>query len=83
LRKRTTLSQREEVDSAYEVLTSFEFVFILHLMKKIMELIYKLCQVLQYKTQDILIAMRLISSIKAFIQTLRDDNGMTYLPIIL
>ena len=48
-----------------------------------MELIDKLCQVLQYKTQDILIAMRLISSIKAFIQTFRDDNGMTYLPIIL
>jgi hypothetical protein len=29
----TTSSQRAEADSVYQVMTSFEFVFILHLMK--------------------------------------------------
>ena len=35
-----------EAESAYEGLTSFEFVFILHLEKKTMEITDKLCQVL-------------------------------------
>ena len=35
-----------EVESAYDRLTSFEFVFILHLEKEIMEITDKLCQAL-------------------------------------
>ena len=35
------------------VLTSFEFVFILHLEKETMEIIDKLCQALQIQSQDI------------------------------
>ena len=43
----TTLSQRGDADSAYEAMTSFEFVFILHLMKEIMEITELLFQALQ------------------------------------
>ena len=39
-----------------------------------MELSDKFCQVLQCQTQDILTAMRLVSSTKELIQTFRDDN---------
>ena len=35
-----------EVKSDYDGLTSFEFVFILHLKKETMEITHKLCQVL-------------------------------------
>ena len=69
---RTTLSQRGDADSAYEAMTSFEFVFILHLMKEIMEITELLCQALQCQSQDILNAMHLVSSTKALIQKLRD-----------
>ena len=50
---------------AYEGLTSFEFVFILHLEKETMEITDKFCQALQSQSQDILNAMHLVSSTKA------------------
>ena len=65
---------RVETESAYEGLTSFEFVFILHLEKKTMEITDKLCQALQSQSQDILNAMHLVSSTKALIQKFRDDE---------
>ena len=65
---------RAEAKSAYEGLTLFEFVFILHLEKKTMEITDKLCQALQSQSQDILNAMHLVSSIKALIQKFRDDG---------
>ena len=43
---RTTHAQRGDADAAYEVLTSFEFVFILHLMRKFLEISNTLCQAL-------------------------------------
>ena len=46
-----------EVESAYDDLTSFEFVFIFHLEKETMEITDKLCQALQSQSQDILNAM--------------------------
>ncbi|KAK4583825.1 hypothetical protein RGQ29_021805 [Quercus rubra] len=61
-------------ESAYEGLTSFEFVFILHLEKETMEITDKLCQALQSQSQDILNAMHLVSSTKALIQKFRDDG---------
>ena len=63
-----------EGESAYDGLTSFEFVFILHLEKETMEITDKLCQTLQNQSQNILNATHLISSTKAFIQKFR-DNG--------
>ncbi|KAJ8775426.1 hypothetical protein K2173_023191 [Erythroxylum novogranatense] len=69
-----TSAQRGEADAAYEALTSFEFVFILHLMRKILEISNSLCQALQLKSQDILNAMHLVSSTKSLIQNLRDEG---------
>jgi hypothetical protein len=43
----TTSSQRAEADSVYQVMISFEFVFILHLMKETMQITDHLCQELQ------------------------------------
>ena len=65
---------RVEVESVYEGLTSFEFVFILHLEKETIEIIDKLCQELQSQSQDILNVMHLVSSTKALIQKFRDDG---------
>ncbi|XP_075669700.1 uncharacterized protein LOC142639395 [Castanea sativa] len=63
-----------EAELAYESLTSFEFVFILHLEKETMEITDILCQDLQSQSQDILNAMHLVSSTKALIQKFRDDG---------
>ncbi|XP_050249314.1 uncharacterized protein LOC126696671 [Quercus robur] len=65
---------RAEGESAYDGLTSFEFVFILHLEKETMEITNKLFQVLQSQSQDILNAMHLVSSTKALIQKFRVDG---------
>ena len=69
---------RAEVESAYDGLNSFEFVFILHLEKETMEINDKLCQALQSQSQDILNTMHLVSSTKPLIQKFRDDgwNGL-------
>ena len=66
---------RAEGESAYDGLTSFEFVFILHLEKETMEITDKLCQALQSQSQDILNAMHLVSSTKTLIQKFRDDGS--------
>ncbi|XP_075661315.1 uncharacterized protein LOC142631114 [Castanea sativa] len=63
-----------EAESAYDGLTSFEFVFILHLEKETMEITHKLWQALQSQSQDILNSMHLVSSTKALIQKFRDDG---------
>ncbi|XP_028051477.1 uncharacterized protein LOC114256096 [Camellia sinensis] len=57
----TTFVQRGDTDSAYEALTSFEFVFILHLIKEMLEITDLLCHALQ-------------SSTKAFLQKFREDK---------
>ncbi|XP_050256951.1 uncharacterized protein LOC126702324 [Quercus robur] len=65
---------RAKGESAYDGLTSFEFVFILHLEKEIMEITDKLCQALHSQSQGILNAMHLVLSTKALIQKFRDDG---------
>ncbi|GAV90607.1 Dimer_Tnp_hAT domain-containing protein, partial [Cephalotus follicularis] len=70
----STYSQRGEACVAYDLLTSFEFVFILHLLKEIMEITDILCQALQQKSQDIVNAMHLVAGTKTLIQNLR-ENG--------
>ena len=65
---------RVEVESAYDGLISFEFVFILHLKKETMEITDNFCQALQNQSQDILNAMHLDLSTKALIQKFRDDG---------
>ncbi|GKB85832.1 retrotransposon protein, putative, unclassified [Tanacetum coccineum] len=51
-------------------LFSFDFVKVLHLMKKIMESTEKLCKVLHNKSQDIVTALTLVSTINTLIQNL-------------
>ena len=65
--------QRGDAEGAYQVLTSFEFILILHLMKEIMEITNVLCQTLQQHSQDLLNVMHLVSTTKSLIQELRDD----------
>ncbi|KAK9995890.1 hypothetical protein SO802_020576 [Lithocarpus litseifolius] len=66
--------QRGDAEGAYQVLTSFEFILILHLMKEIMGITNILCQALQQHSQDLLNAMHLVSTTKSLIQKLRDDG---------
>ncbi|KAJ7959595.1 Zinc finger MYM-type protein 1 [Quillaja saponaria] len=65
-------SQRAEGNGALDSLMSFEFVFILHLMKEVLGITHHLCQALQRKSQDILNAMSLVSSTKRLLQELRE-----------
>uniref|UniRef100_A0A7N2QWZ6 TTF-type domain-containing protein n=1 Tax=Quercus lobata TaxID=97700 RepID=A0A7N2QWZ6_QUELO len=74
---------RAEEESTYEGLTSFEFVFILHLEKETMEITDKLCQALQSQSQDILNAMHLVSSTKTLIQKCRDDGWDNLLTTVI
>ncbi|KAG6646247.1 hypothetical protein CIPAW_08G180800 [Carya illinoinensis] len=67
-------SQRGDAEATYMVLTSFEFILILHMMKKIMGITNALCQSLQQNFQYILNAMSLVSTTKVLIQNLRDDK---------
>ena len=72
---------RAEAESAYEGLTSFEFVCIFHLEKETMEITNKLCQVLQSQSQDILNAMHLVSLLKHLSKNLEKMDGMAYSPL--
>ena len=51
---------------------TFEFVFILLLLHKVLGVSDMLCQALQLKSQDILNALNLVSSTKLLLQEVRD-----------
>ncbi|XP_075661732.1 uncharacterized protein LOC142631442 [Castanea sativa] len=76
-------SQKVEAESAYEVLISFEFVFILHFVNETMGITDKLCQALQNQSQDILNAMHLVSSTKKLIQQFRDEKWDDLLALVI
>ncbi|XP_061352733.1 uncharacterized protein LOC133297583 [Gastrolobium bilobum] len=76
-------SQRENATAAYKMITSFEFIFNLFLMKEIMRITEILCQALQQKSQDILNTIQLVSSTKELIQELRDDDWKIVLQIVV
>ena len=57
-------SQKSEADGAYDIMTSFEFVFILHLMRELLGIINDLSQDLQLKSHNIMNAMHLVSLTK-------------------
>jgi hypothetical protein len=78
----TNYSQRGDVETAYMVLTSFEFVLILHLMKEIMGFTNCLCQALQQNSQDILNAIKLVSTTKSLIQNLRNEKWEHFLDTV-
>ncbi|XP_004488955.2 uncharacterized protein [Cicer arietinum] len=72
--ERASYSTRGDADSAYNYLKAFDFIFILHLMKKIMGITDILCQALQQQSQDIVNAMCLVGTTKYLIQVLREDG---------
>ncbi|XP_058755986.1 uncharacterized protein LOC131629208 [Vicia villosa] len=67
-------ASRGDADSAYNHLKSFDFIFILHLMKEIMSVTNMLCQALQQQSQDVVNAMHLVCTTKTLIQELREDG---------
>jgi len=82
----STLSQRKEptilngdTEAAYMVLTSFEFILILHFMKQIMGFTNSFCQVFQQNSQDILNAMTGVSTTKSLIWNLRNEEWKHFL----
>ncbi|XP_028053489.1 uncharacterized protein LOC114257864 [Camellia sinensis] len=75
----TTSTQRADADGVYDKITSFEFVFILHLMRDIIGTIDDLCQALQRKSHDILNAIHLVSTTKALTQKYRKDGWILLL----
>jgi hypothetical protein len=70
-KERANYSQRGDAKAAYMVLTSFEFILILHLMKDLMGLTNMLCQTLQQKSLNILNAMTQVSTTQSLIQERR------------
>ncbi|KAI9184981.1 hypothetical protein LWI28_003097 [Acer negundo] len=74
---------RGEAKSAYKDLRSFEFVFILFLLHKVLVISNMLCQALQLKSQDILNAMNLVSTTKMLLQKLRESEWDTFLESIV
>jgi glycine cleavage system regulatory protein len=76
---KSTYSQRGDVAFSFKLLISFDFAFILHIMKNVMGITDVLCQALQQKSQDILNVMHLVTTTKTLIQKLRDDDWETLL----
>ncbi|XP_052301255.1 uncharacterized protein LOC18095180 [Populus trichocarpa] len=75
----STYSQCGDAAFSFKLLMSFDFAFILHIMKDVMGITDMLCQALQQKSQDILNAMHLVTTTKTLIQKLRDDGWKTLL----
>ncbi|GJS31684.1 zinc finger MYM-type protein 1-like protein [Tanacetum coccineum] len=76
-------SQRGEADAAYTYLKSFEFIFILHLMKEVMGRTDILNQALQKKKQDIGNAVELVSATKKSLNEFRNNGWDTFLQQVI
>ena len=59
---------------ALRIIVSFDFVFILHLMERIMKITDVLCQTLQKKSLDILNALDTLSNTKLLLADLREEG---------
>lgn len=74
-----TYSQRGDASAASKILSSLEFIFILHLMFEIMAITNIICQALQSRSQDILNVMHHVSTTKSLLQQLRNDGWSSLL----
>jgi len=72
VQERSSNSIYGEAGGCLIVMKSFEFIFILYFIHKIMGTTDLLCRVLQQKSLNILNAMDLLSTTKALFRTLRD-----------
>ena len=75
-KEQANYKQHSDAEGVYQVLTSFEFILILHLMKEIMRITNILCQALQQHSQDLLKAMHLVSTTKLPIQKFQQQNHL-------
>ncbi|CAN0846519.1 Zinc finger MYM-type protein 1 [Linum grandiflorum] len=64
-------------------MTSFEFIFILLLMKEILGITDTLCQALQLKAQDIVNAMSLVAATIDLLQKLREQDWDSFFTDVL
>ncbi|KAH9685797.1 TTF-type domain-containing protein [Citrus sinensis] len=71
-------SIRGEAKGACESMTSFKFVFILHLLNKVLGVSDLFYQALQVKSQDILNVVHLVSTTKKLLQRLQDNGWETF-----
>ena len=62
-----TSAQCGGADCAYEILTSFDFIFVMHLIKETMMITDIFCQALQHNLQDVSNALYLVSNTKALL----------------
>ena len=65
---------RGDAAGALRMIVSFDFVFILHLMEKIMKITDVLCQTFQKKSLDILNALDSLKNTKTLLGNLREDG---------
>ena len=65
---------RGDAEGALNFLVKFDFVFVLHLMEKIMKITDILCHKLQNKTLDIANALDCVSNTKVLLAELREDG---------
>ena len=65
---------RGDAAGALHIILTFDFVFVLLLMEKIMKITEVLCQTLQKKSIDILNAMDSVSNTKVLLRDLRNDG---------
>ncbi|XP_058734230.1 uncharacterized protein LOC131605961 [Vicia villosa] len=70
----SSCDQRENASIAYDILITFEFVLILHLMKNIMAITDILCQALQHEYPDVVNVKHIVRSTKAMLQNMK-QNG--------
>ncbi|XP_062118354.1 uncharacterized protein LOC133831971 [Humulus lupulus] len=78
-KEKVSYSQRGDANFACNQLLSFEFVFILHLMKEILKITCILCVALQQQSQDILNAMHIVASTKMLLKSFRDSGWDSFL----
>ncbi|XP_041999736.1 uncharacterized protein LOC121749213 [Salvia splendens] len=67
-------AHRAEALDVQEILNHFEFIFVLHLMRKLLGITHDLSQVLQKKDQDIVNAMNLVKVAKTRLQAMREKG---------
>ncbi|KAF7081440.1 hypothetical protein CFC21_085380 [Triticum aestivum] len=67
-----TKYSRGDAGGALRIIISFDFVFILHLMERIMKITDVLCQTLKKKSLDILNALDTVSNTEVLLADLRE-----------
>ena len=71
----TTGANHADGDTSFKYLTSFEFMFVLCMMREMLEITEQLGQALQKKSQDIVNAIRLVQTTKVLFEKMRSDDG--------